>query len=154
MKKQEESDQKIEEEKLEEKPKKKKRLISLDTFRGFSITFMVFANYGGADYWFFEHAAWDGLTFADLLMPWFLFMAGVSTRFGVVSMSKQRTTMRIFYEISVRTIKLFILGLFVTGGGSEWDRLRIPGVLQRIAFSYFVVSISHLGLFLYLINVE
>ena len=32
---------------------KKKRLVSLDTFRGFSITFMIFANYGGAEYWFF-----------------------------------------------------------------------------------------------------
>ena len=36
----------------------------------------------------FEHAPWDGLTFADLLMPWFLFMAGVSIRFGIFSKAK------------------------------------------------------------------
>ena len=60
-------------------------------------------------------------------------------------MSKRQTGFRSFYDISVRTVKLFILGLFVTGGGDEWDKLRIPAVLQRIAFSYFVVSVSHLG---------
>jgi hypothetical protein len=46
------------------------RLQSLDTFRGFSLCFMIFCNYGGGGYWFFEHAAWNGLTFADLLFPW------------------------------------------------------------------------------------
>ena len=48
-------------------------------------------NYGGGMYWFFEHAAWDGLTFADLMMPWFLFMAGVSIRFGILSRMKRNS---------------------------------------------------------------
>lgn len=46
------------------KPKKSKRLVSLDTFRGFALTLMIFVNYGGGGYWFFEHAAWNGLTLA------------------------------------------------------------------------------------------
>ncbi|XP_033004629.1 heparan-alpha-glucosaminide N-acetyltransferase-like [Lacerta agilis] len=44
---------------VEEKPKRR-RLLSLDTFRGFSLTIMVFLNCGGGGYWFFEHAAWNG----------------------------------------------------------------------------------------------
>jgi len=31
---------------------------------------MVFVNYGGGGYWFFEHAPWNGLTLADLVFPW------------------------------------------------------------------------------------
>ena len=76
---------------VKEEKKKKLRLISLDTFRGFSITFMIFANYGGADYWFFEHVPWDGLTFADLLMPWFLFMGKIS-EFFIKTTSRYCTT--------------------------------------------------------------
>jgi heparan-alpha-glucosaminide N-acetyltransferase len=46
------------------KKKKSKRLSSLDTFRGFALMLMIFVNYGGGGYWFFEHAAWNGLTLA------------------------------------------------------------------------------------------
>jgi hypothetical protein len=44
--------------------KKPERLQSLDTFRGMSLCVMIFVNYGGGGYWFFEHAAWNGLTVA------------------------------------------------------------------------------------------
>ena len=33
------------------KDKKKKRVKSLDAFRGLSITIMIFVNYGGGGYW-------------------------------------------------------------------------------------------------------
>jgi hypothetical protein len=46
------------------KPKKTKRLSSLDTFRGIALLLMIFVNYGGGGYWFFEHATWNGLTLA------------------------------------------------------------------------------------------
>lgn len=54
------------------------RLRSLDTFRGFSLCLMIFVNFGGGGYWFFDHAAWNGLTVADLVFPWFIWMMGVS----------------------------------------------------------------------------
>ena len=44
--------------------KKPARLHSLDTFRGLTLCLMIFVNYGGGGYWFFEHADWHGLTFA------------------------------------------------------------------------------------------
>jgi len=31
---------------------------------------MIFVNNGGGDYVFFKHAAWNGLTVADLVLPW------------------------------------------------------------------------------------
>ncbi|KAK8769528.1 hypothetical protein V5799_014008 [Amblyomma americanum] len=48
----------------------KKRLRSLDAFRGLSLVLMVFVNYGGGKYWFFHHTPWNGLTLADLVFPW------------------------------------------------------------------------------------
>jgi len=31
---------------------------------------MIFVNYGGGGYWFFDHSKWNGLTVADLVFPW------------------------------------------------------------------------------------
>ena len=40
---------------------KKSRLVCLDAFRGLSIILMIFVNYGGGGYYFFDHAQWNGL---------------------------------------------------------------------------------------------
>lgn len=55
----------------------KKRLKSLDIFRGIAIVLMIFVNSGGGHYWWIDHAVWNGLHFADLVFPWFLFIMGV-----------------------------------------------------------------------------
>tara|TARA_B110000090_G_C13209553_1_gene380286 strand:+ start:72 stop:581 length:510 start_codon:yes stop_codon:yes gene_type:complete len=52
------------------------RVDCLDTFRGMCLGMMIFVNYGGGGYWFFDHAAWNGLTFADILFPWFMWVMG------------------------------------------------------------------------------
>jgi hypothetical protein len=31
---------------------------------------VIFVNYGGGAYWFFDHSEWNGLTIADLVFPW------------------------------------------------------------------------------------
>lgn len=46
------------------------RVKSIDVFRGLCIMLMIFVNYGGGKYWFFQHSAWNGLTVADLIFPW------------------------------------------------------------------------------------
>lgn len=51
-------------------PKTKKRLKSLDIFRGIAIVLMIFVNSGGGSYWWMEHAVWNGLHVADLVFPW------------------------------------------------------------------------------------
>jgi hypothetical protein len=37
-----------------------------------NIVVMIFVNAGGAGYYFFEHAPWNGLYVADLVFPWFV----------------------------------------------------------------------------------
>lgn len=127
---------------------KKRRLRSLDTFRGISIVLMIFVNYGGGDYQIFSHAVWNGLTIADLVFPWFIWIMGVSMALSLRSLLRRSTSrLRIFRKIVKRTLILFLLGLMLNTFKSEKTNLkdiRIPGVLQRFSISYFVVSTVHM----------
>lgn len=46
---------------------------------------MIFVNYGGGGYWYFAHSPWNGLTVADLVFPWFLWIMGVSLAISIRS---------------------------------------------------------------------
>ena len=50
--------------------KKKKRVLSLDTFRGFSLALMIVVNYGSGGYKVLKHKPWNGITLADMVFPW------------------------------------------------------------------------------------
>uniref|UniRef100_A0A6Q2XVB0 Heparan-alpha-glucosaminide N-acetyltransferase catalytic domain-containing protein n=1 Tax=Esox lucius TaxID=8010 RepID=A0A6Q2XVB0_ESOLU len=122
-----------------------RRLRSLDTFRGISLVIMVFVNYGGGRYWFFRHESWNGLTVADLVFPWFVFIMGTSTSLSVSSALRSGLTrFSLFAKVLWRSTQLFLIGVFVINPnycqGPPWDTLRIPGVLQRLAFSYLAVA--------------
>ncbi|XP_015253117.1 PREDICTED: heparan-alpha-glucosaminide N-acetyltransferase-like [Cyprinodon variegatus] len=123
-----------------------RRLRSLDTFRGISLVIMVFVNYGGGRYWFFKHSSWNGLTVADLVFPWFVFIMGTSIALSINSMlrgGKSRSSL--LRKVLWRSIQLFLIGLFIVNpnyclGPLSFNNLRIPGVLQRLAWSYLVVA--------------
>ena len=129
--------------------KPKERLKSLDTFRGISLVIMIFVNYGGGHYWFFAHSKWNGLTVADLVFPWFVWIMGTAMAFAFRSINQQETRkVKIFLKILRRSIVLFALGLFVSSEGKEnpvdFTQMRIMGVLQRFALTYLVVATVHL----------
>ncbi|KAJ8000548.1 hypothetical protein DPEC_G00181250 [Dallia pectoralis] len=123
-----------------------RRLRSLDTFRGISLVIMVFVNYGGGRYWFFKHESWNGLTVADLVFPWFVFIMGTSTSLSVSSaLHSGQSRYSLFIKVLWRSAQLFLIGVILINpnycqGPLAWDTLRIPGVLQRLAFSYLVVA--------------
>lgn len=125
----------------------KKRLRSLDAFRGLSLVLMVFVNYGGGKYWFFQHTPWNGLTLADLVFPWFVWIMGVSMAMTLRSLLRKSVTRgRIFLRIVKRSLILFGIGIMLGTlcGNNDLSKLRIPGVLQRLALSYLVASTLHL----------
>ncbi|XP_054847125.1 heparan-alpha-glucosaminide N-acetyltransferase isoform X2 [Eublepharis macularius] len=122
------------------------RLRSLDTFRGLALTIMVFVNYGGGKYWFFKHQSWNGLTVADLVFPWFVFIMGTSTALSLSSMLRRGCSKRqLLLKILWRSFLLILIGVVVVNpnyclGPLSWDNLRIPGVLQRLGCTYLVVA--------------
>lgn len=139
-------------------PKKPARVNSLDTFRGISLCLMIFVNYGGGGYWFFDHAAWNGLTVADLLFPWFMWMMGVSMALSFSAMkliiadpalSLSSVANRpldagsaprdAWFKVVKRSLTLFCIGMFLANG-YDYKTWRIPGVLQYFSVSYFVTS--------------
>ncbi|XP_029354860.1 heparan-alpha-glucosaminide N-acetyltransferase isoform X2 [Echeneis naucrates] len=127
-------------------PSASKRLRSLDTFRGISLVIMVFVNYGGGRYWFFRHESWNGLTVADLVFPWFVFIMGTSIALSINSLLRARSTrFSVLRKVVWRSVQLFAIGVFIINpnycqGPLSWDNLRIPGVLQRLAWSYLIVA--------------
>ncbi|XP_017880223.1 heparan-alpha-glucosaminide N-acetyltransferase-like isoform X2 [Ceratina calcarata] len=119
------------------------RIKSVDAFRGIALLLMIFVNNGGGQYVFFNHSAWFGLTVADLVLPWFAWVMGLS-----ITISKRAelrvTTSRlmIITRCIRRFVLLILLGLMVNSIHSKTlHDLRIPGVLQLLAVAYFVCTI-------------
>jgi predicted acyltransferase len=65
----------------------KRRVISLDVFRGLTIAGMIFVNllaYYPETPALLKHAPWTGLTLADLVFPFLLFIVGVSMSYSLL----------------------------------------------------------------------
>ncbi|XP_074042747.1 heparan-alpha-glucosaminide N-acetyltransferase [Leptinotarsa decemlineata] len=119
----------------------KKRVQSLDTFRGLTIVTMIFANFGCGGYGIIEHAKWNGLHLADLVFPSFVWIMGVCIPISLSSSFKRNVPNKtLIFNITKRSIKLFCLGIFLNSG-ADLNYLRLFGVLQRFSIAYFVVSI-------------
>lgn len=118
------------------------RIRSVDTFRGIAILLMIFVNNGGGGYAFFHHSPWFGLTVADLVLPWFAWIMGLT-----ITISKRaelRVTIprvKIICRCFQRALILILLGLVVNSMDSKsLNSLRFPGVLQLLAVSYFICA--------------
>src|SRR5215469_17225260 len=64
----------------------RQRLVSLDVFRGATVAGMLLVNDPGtwsAIYPPLEHAEWNGWTPTDVIFPFFLFIAGVTTHLSL-----------------------------------------------------------------------
>lgn len=139
---------------------KSKRLVSLDAFRGATILLMITVNNPGtwgAVYTPLLHAPWHGWTITDLVFPFFLFIVGVAIVFAfrkrlergaergpLVGKTAKRAAFLFGFGILMAAYPFF---QFVPEFGLRpgLERLRIMGVLQRIAICYFAASV----LFLY-----
>ena len=127
----------------------KKRLLSLDVLRGITIAGMILVNNSGGPmpYNPLRHAEWNGLTLADLVFPFFLFMVGISTYISLRKFQFQWSA-PLARKILKRTCLILLIGwgIYWFEGCCKkdflpFDHLRIPGVLQRIAVCYGIVSL-------------
>jgi predicted acyltransferase len=129
----------------------KERIVSVDIFRGLTIALMILVNTPGT--WEFvypplRHADWHGYTPTDLVFPFFLFIVGTSIVFAYNNKIANAAT---YKKISVRTLKLIGLGLFLGAFTisfpfiKEFDQIRFPGVLQRIGVVFFFAAVLFLN---------
>lgn len=143
------------------------RLLALDVLRGITIAGMIMVNNPGS--WLhvyapLGHASWHGLTPTDLVFPFFMFIMGIST---YISLRKYKFEFSVDAgrKILKRTIVIFAIGLGIAWfslfcrtfnslageeisfwqrlGESIWnfDRIRILGVMQRLALCYGATAI-------------
>jgi predicted acyltransferase len=124
----------------------KRRLSSLDAFRGLTIAGMTLVNNPGSwkhVYAPLRHAKWHGWTPTDLVFPFFLFIVGVSISLALSKRIDEGGVNRSLYiKIFKRSFILFALGIFLAlVPRFDFETLRIPGVLQRIAICYLVSAL-------------
>jgi len=146
--------------------KTNKRILALDILRGVTIAGMIMVNNPGSwghIYAPLEHAQWNGLTPTDLVFPFFMFIMGIST---YISLKKYNFEFSHAAALKIlkRTIVIFLIGLAIgwfsrfcyywagsheglSFGEQLWasvwtfDRMRILGVMQRLALCYGATAI-------------
>lgn len=133
------------------------RLASLDILRGFDLFLLVFFQpvlvsvgrqadlpWLNAVLYQFDHEAWTGFRFWDLVMPLFLFMTGASMPFSFskyVGLPDKRAVWR---KIIRRFLLLFLFGMIVQGNLLGLDPQHIyfyTNTLQAIASGYLIASV-------------
>ncbi len=132
-----------------EQPANSQRLYFIDAFRGFTMVCMFGNGFGlrhfnqhpviGAVAYQFTHAAWEGMTAWDLVMPFFMFVVGAVMP---SSFSKRwaagepwRTSL---IHVLRRCALLVLLGLFARSIQAGKPVLDLINVLPHIAFAYLI----------------
>ena len=127
------------------------RYLALDVFRGMTIATMITVNNPGSwshIYAPLKHSAWHGCTPTDLVFPFFLFIVGVSIFFSFAKY-ESKLDAKSLLKVLKRTALIFIIGLFLNSFPqwmTDYSKLRIMGVLQRIAIAYGIGAVIVLAL--------
>jgi predicted acyltransferase len=132
------------------------RLLSLDALRGFDMFWIVgaeelvrglqkFSGDGGLLGLIAQqlhHQAWAGFRFEDLIFPLFVFIAGVSLVFSLDKTLRQTDRRTATFRIIRRAALLYFFGILYYGGFSTpFEKIRLLGVLQRIALCYLFAGL-------------
>lgn len=137
----------------QQQQQQKQRVVSLDVFRGLTVALMILVDDAGGFLPSINHSPWNGVTLADFVMPFFLFIVGVSLALTYKKISCRAVATR---NAIFRGLKLLIVGLFLQGGffhginnltyGVDVEQMRWMGILQRIAVAYLVAAMCEIWL--------
>jgi predicted acyltransferase len=141
----------------------RRRLESLDVFRGLTIAGMILVNDPGSDtfYWPLGHAdelmsshltGWyagkwwvesNGWTPTDLIFPFFLFIVGVSMVFSFTTRrARGDSRSELLKHVLRRSALILLIGYAIRIlPYVDFAHMRYPGVLQRIAVVYLFASV-------------
>ncbi|XP_008667245.1 uncharacterized protein [Zea mays] len=131
----------------------RQRLVSLDVFRGITVLLMIIVDDAGSFIPAMNHSPWDGVTVADFVMPFFLFIVGVALALAYKRVPDKLDATK---KAVLRALKLFCLGLVLQGGffhgvrsltfGVDLQEIRLMGILQRIAIAYLLTALCEIWL--------
>ncbi|NOY36577.1 MAG: DUF5009 domain-containing protein [Chlorobi bacterium] len=138
----------------------KERIVSVDALRGFDMFWIVGGSYfftviftatgGKLKDWLvpqFDHAAWQGFHFYDLIFPLFVFVVGMSVVFSLGRLVKTKGKSAAYKRLIRRFVILYLLGIIYYGGISKGiEGVRLLGVLQRLALTYLFAGILFIHL--------
>jgi predicted acyltransferase len=135
----------------------KNRIISIDALRGFDMFWIIG---GGAMFkslheifqhpatqWLhtqLNHVAWEGFWFEDLIMPLFMFLAGVVMPFSFERRLAEGDKLKLYRHILLRVVILWILGMIAQGNLLAYDLSMLKlysNTLQAIAAGYLIASV-------------
>ena len=138
----------------------KQRLDSLDALRGFDLLFLVAISdlleelaevidkpWMHSLMQYFTHKTWDGFSTWDLVMPLFMFMAGVAIPFALSRYREGGDRKPLYLRLGRRVLLLWIFGMMVQGNLMALDPHRIylfTNTLQAIAVGYFFSALIYL----------
>jgi predicted acyltransferase len=131
---------------------KRQRILALDVFRGLTVAGMLLVNDPGtwsAIYPPLEHAEWNGWTPTDVIFPFFLFIAGVTTHLSLTARREAGADDAALQRQILRRGALIVLfgllmAVFPFYPMTRFTHVRIPGVLQRIGVAYAVAALISL----------
>jgi len=138
-----------------------KRLKSLDLLRGFDLFLLIMfqpimlvllkklhSNILVFCPTLFDHVAWAGVGFWDLIMPLFMFMSGITIPFAMskYKSGSEKTDGHFYFRLFKRFFILFFLGWIVQGNLLYLDIHQFSffsNTLQAIAVGYVVAAILY-----------
>ena len=129
----------------------RQRITELDILRGLAVAIMIIVDAPPADiYDLLKHAAWEGITIADMAFPGFVFAMGISI---AISINRRKPSAE---KIFKRSMTLFLFGIFMNtlpfvfeyflwtefSSADFFSRAvehgRFFGILQRLALTYLL----------------
>jgi predicted acyltransferase len=127
------------------------RLVSVDAYRGFVMLAMVSGGLGMQKLLFdptwgrladqFEHRAWTGCTFWDLIQPSFMFIVGVAMPFSfALRRARGEAWASQFFHALRRSLTLIAVGFFLDSFHTNPPLVYVQfiRVLQQIAIGYLL----------------
>ncbi len=144
------------------------RLISLDAYRGFVMLAMASGGFAFSSVlrahpevvsshdqtttaiawetawrvlaYQFDHVAWSGCAFWDLIQPSFMFMVGVALPYSFARrVAEGEPRGRVFLHACWRSLVLVALGVFLSSNGSRQTNFVFTNVLTQIGLGYPVL---------------
>lgn len=127
------------------------RLASMDAYRGFVMICLAANGFGlaAASRQFpdcavmkavgyqFDHVAWTGCAFWDLIQPSFMFLVGVAVPYSLTRREASGDSpVKLACHVLLRSLILILLGIFLSSMGKPTTNFTFMNVLTQIGIGY------------------